>query len=233
MKNLIERIEICCSSIDRLQSMSEERKNLKGLESRSQQIENACYDLTVAKASERLLLSKGIKFDQEKPSKALRLKIIEFQQKFESNWKNLVSDSMIVNTFVNPIRNYTEKVNTSSIQAWRSYVDSNEIDFSDDFIDAMSVAGFESKCDEIRRNKAEVQNCRIRCPKTSEEVERVEHLKSEMQSVWRELEGVPNDVVKFLQKAARLEARLDDIKPDIHDWLIEHSMIDKLRVGLA
>lgn len=233
MKNLIERSESLCSSIDNLQSISKERKKYVGLETRCKQIKEARDALDNAKSTERVLCSKNIVITPPEPSKALRSKVAKLQHDLDSNWRELVSDPMTQQTFLDPIKKHADAVNAASLKAWKSYVDADLIHISDEFIGAMSIAGFKEKCDQLKRMKTEIQDFRKKCPKTSEDIMRVESLKSEIQIVWNELKGIPIDVVEFLQKAARRQAKLDDIRPGIRDWLKDNGMIDKLWVGLG
>lgn len=234
MSTLLERAEDVINKADLLKRASDEKRRFDHLRTRHNQIRTALQELDSAQRAVRLLKSNGVEVESlPSVSSALQRKPSVLRTQLERSWQELADDNMLQETFVKPVNNHAQKVHNAALAAWQYYVEQKLPVMRNDVINAMEAAGFCRECERLRKAHQEVNELRKTCPTSLDDFSRLDELTREISSIWSNLQGVPWDVVAFLQKATKRQATLDDLTPAIRDWLKDHNMLDKLRISFG
>lgn len=234
MQTLLDRSKALQELANRLIDADAQRRRFERLRTRKEQLAGARDDLETARKALRLLAARGIApASVPRASSALRGKAPVVRTQLAADWRAVADDQTLKSNLIDPVTELAAKLRKAALDAWEAHVDAGQPPIRDAIVTALSSAGFRTQCARLQELRTEIAGLRRSCPTSLEDFQRLDALKADVQRIWGELDGVPQDVANFLRKAARREAAIADLTPGIRAWLDDRGMLSQLRVGLG
>ena len=234
MPTLLERSLELHKLAGQLAAAGTEKALFEKLTTRAAQVKDARNELQSAERAVRLLTTRGVRpATLPRASNALKAKGPVVRQQLRDDWRAFADDRTVPTNFVEPVKVHASKLRDAALAAWQAHVDSGQPAIRAALITALAAAGFQAQCARLQQLQAEVADLRGSCPSSVADFDRLDELKAAIQRIWGELQGVPANVIEFLRKAARREAKVTDLTPGIRTWLDDRAMLDQLRIGLG
>ena len=234
MPTLLERSRELRELAGRLTGVDAEKGRFSQLETRTAQVKAARNEMESAQKAVRLLDSRGLHLSScPRPSAALRAKAPALRKALDEDWRAFADERSLATSFLEPVKSHAAKLVDAALVVWQAHVDDGLPSIRDGVINSLAAAGFQTQCARLRHLRGEVATLRRSCPTSLQAFSQLDELKAGIQAIWTELEGVPEDVRQFLQKAARREAAIADLTPGIRSWLDDRGMLGQLRIGLG
>lgn len=235
MPNLIELANNVKNLMGQLTDIDANRERVQALNTRSAQIQKVRMIIDEADRVRAILVDAKVALTK-KPvaSKNLIDKCQHVIEGIEKNWEKTLRDKHLSMTFIEPAREHAEKKNFNDLKKdWGKFVEQNSPRISNVWLRTLPDSGpLGDAKQNLTRYLEELLELRDDLPKNSDIVARVREISEEATNIFSELEDIPEPVREFLGAASGTGAKLDDLTDEVRAWMVEHGMIDRLRIRL-
>ncbi len=232
MRNLIELSKEVQTLMQQIIDIDANRDRLQALNTRAKMIHDIRQKFDEAKAARATLIEGRVTVSSmPKASKQLINKSRQVIAGFEKDWEKTVREASLSKIFIELAKDHTErKVLQELKKDWRTYVDSEAPPIKQDWLDRLPDSAFGEAKRSISKLLDEIQDLRADLPDNVASVSRVKESAKEAGDIFADLDNIPPMIRGFLGKAARGEARIDELTEEVGKWLSEHDMLDQLRI---
>lgn len=142
-------------------------------------------------------------------------------------------------SFIKPVTSLSTQLWEKLADSWRSHVDGAMGAMPEDLLKVIEAVGMLGRdVRRIRELQAEGQKISLVVPSPDPEViksrlEDVQVLREQKSQVLAEIEGIPDEVVRFLAKTASRQARLSDVTSVVHRWLTDKDLLNAFHIVLG
>jgi hypothetical protein len=138
--------------------------------------------------------------------------------------------------FWDALKQLPNQLCTSLRETWRAHIDSAIVPEQTELLDVMAnVPDFADQVAAIRKLYADVARLRSILPESDQQVVLVAELAAKIDAAWKGLEGdgIPDAVLTFLRAASTDGATLDQLTPDVADWLTGRGLRQRVSIRLG
>lgn len=208
---------------------------LEGFTSRQAEITKAIQEINPLIIAVRAFKQRGItNFDVNQEVQKLLSSITLAEDNFRNN-PEWITDNKNFNgkILIKEIGNLKNRLQQNLTQAWKSYLNQHLPSTNKEMLEIFAgLVTLRPTIERIYTLQRQIQS--IEFPKNSEEFDRIDNLIDELRQSLASLSSdqIPENVQDFLKTAATQGATIDLLTPEVKEWLIQHRLINSLRIRL-
>jgi len=173
-------------------------------------------------------------------SLSLAARAKELQGAFAADRKAILSvQPPLDHSFLKPVKSACERIDLACANAWQNTVWAIIGPLPDDLLNVLErIAELAPEVRRIRALQEEGRGIAARVPGSDTGAvaaarARAETIATQKSEKWARLSGggIPEEVVRFLRRAAVREARLSEVTPGVINWLTARGLLDAFRVS--
>ena len=215
-----------------LQSLDESktrRERLGRLRTRCQQLENALQRLQTARRYEEILV-KIIGSLPKTPhaSKSLTAKPNELRVQLEKDWVAFTTNNDVQIRLMQPLENFTEKLSAYLNGTWQKHLGIVMPDLAPNRVNTLRNAGFRDDAARLEELHYKLTHAKRQLPDSTDVGDRISEWAREAKEIIKNLEGLPEPVKHFLAKASKSGTAIEELTPEIRNWLASKDLLDLL-----
>lgn len=216
-------------------------KEAEGLRTRADQLQAAAREVRRVRAHQAALRANGIEPEREGTSAPpLAARARELLGAFGADRKAILTvQPPLDHSFLRPVKSVCERVDLACANAWQTSAEAILGPLPDDLLNVLErIADLAADVRRIRALQQEGRGLVAGNPGSSAEavataLARLRAISIEKSGKWARLSGggIPEEVVRFLRRAAVREARLSEVTPAVVEWLTARGLLNAFRVA--
>ena len=227
MKNVLQRINEVSANLQSLDSAKTRGQELQRLATRCQQLEIACQQLKKARDAEDILIKTlGTLPKTPRVSKQFISKLAELRALLEKDWVAFSANRDVPIKLIQPIDKFTDRLSEYLKSVWQKHLASVIPDLDTNSVDTLRNAGFKDEATRLAELLFNLNHAKRQLADSTEAVNRITEWALEAKGIIRNLDGLPEPAKRFLAKASHSGAAIDELTPEIREWLASKGMLD-------
>jgi hypothetical protein len=238
---LLSRADGLVTRIATLETTKTLVNEAEGFRTRAEQLQAASRELRRVRSQQSALRANGIDPERDGTSSPpLAARAQEVLGAFGADSRKILTvQPPLDHSFIRPVKSLCEKVDRACTNAWQTSANVILGPLPDDLLNVLErIADLAPAVRRIRALQQEGQGIVEGNPGSSAEavgaaIARLRAIAADKSEKWAQLSGggIPEEVVRFLRRAAIREARLSEVTPAIVEWLKTRGLLNAFRVS--
>ena len=240
--SLISRSQRCSRSILELDALEKRANQANLFEKRANDLRNPVNDLSTLASVIQLFADRGVDVPNLDNALIFTLsdRISDLLKRYKAD-KNVILDPFPEEDFRHvvtvPLNSLPGKLQTSLLSAWQEWSKQIVPEISADILDILYlIPALHSSVTSIRNLKVRVNSIINTLPRSENDFNNLETLSQLFAVEWTTLtgEGIPDNVLSFLRASGgRQGAAYSSLTPEVLTWLINHNILESLRIRVG
>lgn len=166
----------------------------------------------------------------------LTAKVKQLAEAYDKDPESITApDDQLRHTFWDPLKTFPTTVDGALKSAWSSHIDQVLPTGNPDLLTVLKrVPGFIAAVQEIQKGAQRAQELQATLPQSATAFEEVDQLAMKLKAAWDQLHGdeISPAIRQFLLDASQGKATLEQVTPEVKDWLTRHKLLKAFKVTL-
>ena len=159
-------------------------------------------------------------------SKEFIAKLAELRALLEKDWVAFSENRDVHTKLAQRLENFTDRLSEYLKGVWQGHLASVIPDLDTNSVDTLRNAGFKDEAKRLAELLSKLSQAKRQLPDSAEVVNRITEWALDAKSIISSLEGLPEPAKRFLAKASHSGAAIDELTPEIREWLASKGMLD-------
>ena len=227
MNNFLERINEVSTNLQSLDDVKTRGRELERLTTRCQQLEDAWRRLQKARSDEEILVKiVGALPRAPRASKELMAKPDELREQLEKDWVAFTNHKEVYSKLTQRLEKFTERLAEYLKSAWQKHLASVMPDLDEHSVDTLRNAGFKEESERLAELLYKLAQAKRQLPDSADAGDLIIEWTLEAKGIIKSLEGLPEPVKRFLTKASKSGAAIEELTSEIREWMASKGMLN-------